>query len=288
LTAKDFFCKTYIYNNNNNIQKGTLEMFSKSFLSDTTMYRRVNIYLLITTMVISSCIQARQEWNVYDFLSFLSGTKLTGESKQLKKICRDLRLKYHPDKNWDKSVADQKIVAVLYSDVTSACKTIAAGETCFTAYSELQMPKPSTPPAPVAAPPRPPKSSLIDKLVIATISQDSKEMLSLFKQGANPNEQIDKSTVLIKAIEWPVLPNIIEILLDHGANIDELDSQGRSPLYVAARAERKDLVKVLLKHNPNLGIHLFGVRRTILDLLSGLVSRDIIELIFDYKRETQP
>lgn len=56
-------------------------------------------------------------------------------------------------------------------------------------------------------------------------------------------------------------PNIVKILIQHGARIDIVDNEDRSILYIAIKYDYQEIIDILLEYNKNsIGIYLFDIR----------------------------
>lgn len=56
-------------------------------------------------------------------------------------------------------------------------------------------------------------------------------------------------------------PDIVKLLIKHGARIDILDNEDRSILYIAIKYDYQDIIDILLEHNKDsIGILLFDIR----------------------------
>lgn len=89
-------------------------------------------------------------------------------------------------------------------------------------------------------------------LVMASSSSDMEYVAELLKKGANPNIKFNKKnfTILMDAsMEGNV--ELISSLLSYGANINEVDSTGKSALIYAAIEGHKEVIQVLLKNGAN-------------------------------------
>lgn len=91
-------------------------------------------------------------------------------------------------------------------------------------------------------------------LIHAVETDDTKTMNALLHQGANPN-QTDKfgRTPLTLAAAYLNLEEVKD-LLDYGANVNMANDAGRTPLFYAAQHGRTNVTKILLEHgaNPNM------------------------------------
>lgn len=96
-----------------------------------------------------------------------------------------------------------------------------------------------------------PFSSMLHYACLRGLEDIVKQFL---KQGANiqVRDQSDKTPLLIAAEMGNV--NLIELLLSHGANINEKNSQllGHTALYLATKGNHEDAIKLLLKRDANI------------------------------------
>ena len=80
----------------------------------------------------------------------------------------------------------------------------------------------------------------------------------LLKHHANVNKYtIERATPLHYACSYSQGPDIVEILLENGASLDDRDSRGLTPLHVASMgangaAGKLEMVKIFLKHNADV------------------------------------
>jgi ankyrin repeat protein len=98
---------------------------------------------------------------------------------------------------------------------------------------------------------------LLDDLATAIEQNDATLIKSLLA-----NRDIDANVCLPRRTEPPALVHaawfgrvdIVELLLNAGARIDDVDIQGRSACHAAAVGDRTDVMCALLGHRPNLGL----------------------------------
>ena len=50
---------------------------------------------------------------------------------------------------------------------------------------------------------------------------------------------------------WPIPAEVVRLLLDAGANKDQVDSNGRTPLLLAVKYNKIEMVRLLLKAGAN-------------------------------------
>lgn len=89
-------------------------------------------------------------------------------------------------------------------------------------------------------------------LVMASSSSDMAYVEQLLKKGANPNIKFNQknfSILMDAAMEGNA--ELISILLNYGANIDEVDNTGKSALIYAAVEGHKEVIEILLKNGAN-------------------------------------
>ncbi len=93
-------------------------------------------------------------------------------------------------------------------------------------------------------------------LFVATNNDQFDLSARLIKNGADVNEargDKHKITPLINAASDGYL-NIVKLLLDNGANIDQVDSDGTTALFMAAQSGHLDMVKYLLEHDADCSL----------------------------------
>lgn len=75
----------------------------------------------------------------------------------------------------------------------------------------------------------------------------------LLTLGYDPNAvDGDRRSVLMFAIEQKCAPEVYEILLEHGANIEQADKTNATPLHYAVHLGNKPAVEILLKYGANI------------------------------------
>lgn len=103
-----------------------------------------------------------------------------------------------------------------------------------------------------------------------------------------PSHAIDNTLIWSYCKNWTALhfavaygnTEISVILLQHGANVDAVDSHGQTSLHLASTKGTIDIVRVLLQHNPNLeAIDNVGARALHKAAASGHL--DIVRLLTD-------
>lgn len=86
-----------------------------------------------------------------------------------------------------------------------------------------------------------------------------KTALFLLKNNADVNIKSENN---INAIHCAVLGacsiSIVNELIARGCKITEVDKEGKTPLYYACMANRKDIVEILLNHGANINIQTFS------------------------------
>ena len=83
-------------------------------------------------------------------------------------------------------------------------------------------------------------------------NKDIKRMEYLLKNGANPNFFYGKDVILDTLLHHAAKENnldMVQMLLDNGANIDQENSDKQTPLHVAVRTEYSKIVADFNKHN---------------------------------------
>ena len=85
-----------------------------------------------------------------------------------------------------------------------------------------------------------------DKFVELCMSGDAKRVEEAIINGANVNARKDKYgwTVLMWA-SWLGLSEIVEVLLEHGANVNAKGSRGYTALMSAAENNHTEIIKLL-------------------------------------------
>jgi ankyrin repeat protein len=48
---------------------------------------------------------------------------------------------------------------------------------------------------------------------------------------------------------------IVQVLIQHNANVSQQDSEGNTPLHIACQARPLEVFRVLLQHNPDIYLH---------------------------------
>jgi TonB family protein len=102
----------------------------------------------------------------------------------------------------------------------------------------------------------------IPELYQAVLREDANLVESLLKEGADPNELCPCGTSPLEAaVAQKKNPNIAELLLAHGANVNARtrpNTQGSTndwtPVFYAVYYKRTDLVALLLKHGAKVNI----------------------------------
>ncbi|KAL4883563.1 ankyrin repeat-containing domain protein [Aspergillus karnatakaensis] len=91
-------------------------------------------------------------------------------------------------------------------------------------------------------------------LLLAVEQSFAEEAQMLLKSGADPNQQVADTTILIHAIRGHASTALIEVLLSAGCDSNKKDNHGKTALCEAVQTNQPDIVTVLLDHgaNPNL------------------------------------
>lgn len=79
-------------------------------------------------------------------------------------------------------------------------------------------------------------------------------MLVIFGCSVNKNANLDESPLTMSVINNSV--NILKLLIDYGANVEETNGQHKTPLQLAVKNGYKDMVVALL-HGGNFYISYF-------------------------------
>lgn len=93
----------------------------------------------------------------------------------------------------------------------------------------------------------------IPELVQAFLDYDLEKAEELLMQGHNINQEFDNTNALIQSSELGYV-DLVEILLDYGADINYKTKSGFTPLIVATNASIIDVVKVLLERGADTKI----------------------------------
>lgn len=79
--------------------------------------------------------------------------------------------------------------------------------------------------------------------------------------NADLNVRDDQNNYLLTYAILYNKPDIVKLLIDHGARIDILDNEDRSVLYIAIKYDYQEIIDILLEYNKNsIGIFLFDIR----------------------------
>jgi ankyrin repeat protein len=78
-------------------------------------------------------------------------------------------------------------------------------------------------------------------------------------------------------------PKLVQILLDHGADINALDAHHKTPLYRAVENGRLDLVRLLLGHGAD--VHIRGGHQTPFRVAESREHREIARLLLEHGAE---
>jgi len=96
------------------------------------------------------------------------------------------------------------------------------------------------------------KSKKTMPLENAILAGDIKQVRSYLESGTDPNQPIpgDPSYPLHYAAHS--FANIIQLLIDHGANVNVKDQNGKTPLHIAAVVPYMEGMQVLIEHGANV------------------------------------
>jgi ankyrin repeat protein len=90
-------------------------------------------------------------------------------------------------------------------------------------------------------------------LALAVLAEHVEATRVLLDAGADVHHRSEFNTPLLhRAIAADVAPAIVRLLLDDGARVDVRDEEKQTPLHVAAKWGRRDLVEVLLAHGADV------------------------------------
>ncbi len=90
-------------------------------------------------------------------------------------------------------------------------------------------------------------------LQIAVMRGNADIVAALLEAGADPEQPGEPAGAhALHAAVHADDPAIATLLLDHGAQVDAHDGQGRTPLMVAAAFDNADVASVLIKHGADL------------------------------------
>lgn len=89
---------------------------------------------------------------------------------------------------------------------------------------------------------------------------------------------VDRATALHVAAQFPSNPEILRLLIDHGANVLAKDRLGRHPLHLAAFRGRCDAIAMLLDAHADIGA-LDSSLQTPLLLAVGAGQSETVELL---------
>lgn len=84
-------------------------------------------------------------------------------------------------------------------------------------------------------------------LIAATLAGDIKEVRSLLESGTDPNLIYNTNTALTYAAR-DGFTDIARVLIDSGADVNWIDGEGVTPLILAAFKNHLELVQLLLDH----------------------------------------
>jgi ankyrin repeat protein len=93
--------------------------------------------------------------------------------------------------------------------------------------------------------PKPPKRKPRPPLLEAVMRGRGAEVRKLLRAGANPNQRDRFGPAMHDAAERGAL-DLVRLLHKHGAKLDERDSQGMTPLFLASRRGKLEVVRYLL------------------------------------------
>lgn len=94
-------------------------------------------------------------------------------------------------------------------------------------------------------------------LHFAVLRGEMEKVKHLLSQGANPNfRDIHAHTPVYRTImsSHPDQPQILRLLIQHGANIHIIDNYSESPLYSACFENKFQLVKIFLEYHANSNV----------------------------------
>ena len=74
----------------------------------------------------------------------------------------------------------------------------------------------------------------------------------LLENGADANIGISSQTPLHIAIEKNATKNVINLLIEKGANIEAIDYLGRTPIFNAIEQNNIEVIEILIRYNANL------------------------------------
>ena len=128
------------------------------------------------------------------------------------------------------------------------------------------------------------------QIISAIYNKDSNTAIKLLKQGFPVNYSIKiraesgvlqsgHSTLLLESISNS-LEDLCEYLLEHGILVNSIDSQGRSPIHLAASLGDLDILQLLVRHNANTGIR-DALGNTILHVSAMNKHRHIVSYIVE-------
>lgn len=95
----------------------------------------------------------------------------------------------------------------------------------------------------------------------AVLDDDIEEVKRLLKDGANPNHRIMRGRtplhLIASVVEGPGEiryddEEMIRILIEAGAKIDQIDGVGYTPLIYAVQSKKQKVVKIFLDHKANV------------------------------------
>ena len=127
----------------------------------------------------------------------------------------------------------------------------------------------------------------LSPLCLAVSSGDVAVVQLLLAAKVNVNvKDIEGGTALSLAAVCNKKTTIMELLLDHGVNIENQDTHGQRPLHIAVRSNRPVHVQILLDRGANINAAdesgmtalLFGVSYNVYESLSVLLRNEALEI----------
>jgi cytohesin len=98
--------------------------------------------------------------------------------------------------------------------------------------------------------------------------------------GIDPNKGVNGRTPLREAAAWGH-PEVVEFLLEHGADPNIQDNNGGTPLHVAAWNGHREVVELLLEHGANPNVQ-DDDGDTPLHLAAKNNYREVVELLLEH------
>lgn len=94
------------------------------------------------------------------------------------------------------------------------------------------------------------------RIVMAIEEKDPKKLEFLLRNGADPNAQfgvINKTSPLHLATTQGT-PELVRLLIQHGANVRQMDSRGVTVLHMAAAAGELELIHLFIEHGADVNV----------------------------------